>query len=74
MAAKKTATEEAVQEAAAAEVSFSKNQLRNCREFRNRKDLLNVILKDDQMYTKSEVRKLIKKFLNRPVGNKKKGR
>lgn len=44
---------------------FSKEQLRNCKEFENRKDLVTALIEDEEQISKDELRKRIKNFLER---------
>ena len=47
--------------------TFSKEQLRNSRKYRNEKDILGVVLNDGKNYTIEETDKLIKEFRERKV-------
>lgn len=63
MAQKKTNAEaESVQVETVTEHAFTRNQLVNCAKYAGRKDLLNTILKDGQVYTFSQVDKMIQDF------------
>ncbi|CZR99740.1 hypothetical protein [Clostridioides difficile] len=42
---------------------FTKEQIVNSKKYVNRKDLLNAILKDDELYSFSEVEDMINKFM-----------
>ncbi len=44
---------------------FAKEQLRNCKEFENRKDLVTALIEDEEQISKDELRKRIKNFLER---------
>ena len=44
---------------------FSKEQLRNCKEFENRKDLVTALIENEEQISKDELRKRIKNFLER---------
>lgn len=44
---------------------FTKEQLRNCKEFENRKDLVTALIEDEEQISKDELRKRIKNFLER---------
>lgn len=60
---KKTVALEETQE----KITFSKAQILQAKKYMNRKDLLNVLLKDDQFYTLDEVDALIDKFMKDKV-------
>lgn len=47
--------------------TFTKEQLRNSRKYRNEKDILGVVLEDGKDYTIEETDKLIKDFKERKV-------
>lgn len=47
------------------ETFFTKEQLRNCKEFENRKDLVTALIEDEEQISKDELRKRIKNFLER---------
>lgn len=47
--------------------TFTKEQLRNSRKYRNEKDILGVVLEDGKDYTIEETDKLIKGFKERKV-------
>ena len=49
------------------EKSFSKSQILSSKKYFDRKDLLNVILKEDKEYTLLEVNKLIDDFMKKAV-------
>ncbi|MCC0700338.1 hypothetical protein KGF42_13150 [Clostridioides sp. ZZV15-6383] len=42
---------------------FTKEQIVNSKKYVNRKDLLNAILKEDELYSFSEVEDMINKFM-----------
>ncbi|MGX9756006.1 hypothetical protein ACWYRQ_07000 [Clostridioides difficile] len=42
---------------------FTKEQIVNCKKYVNRKDLLNAILKEDELYSFSEVEDRINNFM-----------
>lgn len=44
---------------------FTKEQLRNCKEFENRKDLVTALIADEEQISKEELRKRMKQFLER---------
>lgn len=44
---------------------FTKEQLRDCKEFEHRKDLVMALIKDEEQISKEELRKRIKEFLER---------
>ena len=46
---------------------FSKEQILGSKKFANRKDILNVLLKDDETYSIDDVETMIKEFLNKEV-------
>lgn len=49
------------------EVTFTKQQIINSKKYLDRKDVLNVLLKDDTSYTFKEVDKLINDFMKKEV-------
>lgn len=49
------------------EAKFTKEQIINSKKFKNRIDLIKVILKDNKTYTIDEVQKEIDKFMKRRV-------
>ncbi len=67
MAAKKTESETAVSEA-----TFSKSQILTAKKYSERRDLLVVLLIDDQPYTLVEVDRLINEFLKQEFDKPKK--
>ncbi len=42
---------------------FYKEQFLKSNLYKNKKDLINTLLKDNQMYSKNDVEKIIKKYL-----------
>lgn len=50
-----------------AEPKFTKGQIVGSKKFEYRKDLLNVILSDDKLYTIAEVEKAITNYLKQEV-------
>lgn len=46
---------------------FSKEQMISAKRYSNRKDLLHVVLKDDQLYSFEEVDKLVDDFMKGKV-------
>ena len=53
--------------AAEKETAFTKQQIINSKKYLDRKDVLNVLLKDDTSYTFKEVDKLINDFMKKEV-------
>ena len=49
------------------EVVFSKEQLKNSKSFEKYKDIVTVVMADDEKITKSELQKRIDKFLKKGV-------
>lgn len=49
------------------EAVFTKNQILSSANYRERRDLLSVLLKDDQQYTLQAVDQEIEKFMKRTV-------
>ncbi len=49
------------------EVTFTKAQIISSKKYRDRKDLVNVLLKDDESYSFNEVDGLIQKFMKGKV-------
>ena len=49
------------------ETKFVKNQIISSDKYKNRADLLNVLLEDDKEYTLSEIDKKLEDFLDREV-------
>lgn len=49
------------------ETKFVKSQIISSDKYKNRADLLNVLLEDDKEYTLSEIEKKIEDFLSREV-------
>jgi len=48
-------------------VTFTKTQLYSSKKYRDRKDLINVLLKNEESYSFSEVDDLIKEFMKGKV-------
>ena len=49
------------------EIKFVKSQIISSDKYKNRADLLNVLLEDDKEYTLSEIEKKLEDFLSREV-------
>ena len=49
------------------EVVFNKEQLKNSKSFEKYKDIVTVVIADDEKITKSELQKRIDKFLKKEV-------
>lgn len=49
------------------EVLYSKEQIIASKKYSNRKDILNVLLKDDEEYSFSRIDKIIENFMNKEV-------
>ena len=49
------------------EVVFTKEQLKNSKSFEKYKDIVTVVMADDEKITKSELQKRIDKFLKKEV-------
>ena len=49
------------------EVLYSKEQIITSKKYSNRKDILNVLLKDDEEYTFSRIDEIIENFMNKEV-------
>lgn len=49
------------------EVTFTKKQLLESKRYRDRKDLINVLLKNEQTYSFKEVDDLIEKYMKGKV-------
>lgn len=49
------------------EATFTKQQIIKSNKFKNRIDLINTILKDDELYTIHDIEEKINKFLKRKV-------
>ena len=49
------------------EEKYFKEEFLKCEEFKKNKDLLNSILEDDKEYTKEEIEKIIKKYLEEVI-------
>lgn len=53
--------------AAKAEPKYSKRQLLKSKKYMNQRDLINVLLEDDKLYTSSEVESTLNTFLNKKL-------
>ena len=42
---------------------FYKEQFLKSKDYKNKKDLLNTLLKDEEKYSKNDVEKIIKKYM-----------
>ena len=49
------------------EITFTKENILKFKQYRNRVDLLSVLLEDNKAYSKSEVEALIEKFMKGKV-------
>lgn len=49
------------------EILYSKEQIIASKKYSNRKDILNVLLKDDEEYSFSRIDEIIENFMNREV-------
>ena len=49
------------------EILYSKEQIIASKKYSNRKDILNVLLKDDEEYSFSRIDEIIEKFMNKEV-------
>lgn len=49
------------------EVLYSKEQIIASKKYSNRKDILNVLLKDDGEYSFSKIDEIIEEFMNKEV-------
>ena len=49
------------------DVPFSKQQILSSANYRDRRDLLNVLLNDDKVYSLKEVDQLVEGFMKRKV-------
>nr|DAW58424.1 MAG TPA: hypothetical protein [Caudoviricetes sp.] len=49
------------------EILYSKEQIITSKKYSNRKDILNVLLKDDEEYTFSRIDEIIENFMNKEV-------
>ena len=49
------------------EVLYSKEQIISSKKYSNRKDILNVLLKDDEEYIFSRIDEIIEEFMNKEV-------
>ena len=51
----------------AKEIAYTKEQILKSKKYKDRKDVLNVVLKEDSTYTLKEVDNAIKTFMKREV-------
>lgn len=49
------------------EVLYSKEQIIASKKYSNRKDILNVLLKDDEEYSFSRIDEIVENFMNKEV-------
>ena len=49
------------------EALYSKEQIITSKKYSNRKDILNVLLKDDEEYSFSRIDEIIENFMNKEV-------
>lgn len=49
------------------EILYSKEQIIASKKYSNRKDILNVLLKDDEEYSFSKIDEIIENFMNKEV-------
>jgi hypothetical protein len=49
------------------EILYSKEQIITSKKYSNRKDILNVLLKDDEEYSFSRIDEIIEEFMNKEV-------
>ena len=49
------------------EILYSKEQIISSKKYSNRKDILNVLLKDDEEYSFSRIDEIIEGFMNKEV-------
>ena len=49
------------------EVLYSKEQIIVSKKYSNRKDILNVLLKDDEEYSFTKIDEIIENFMNKEV-------
>ena len=49
------------------EILYSKEQIITSKKYSNRKDILNVLLKDDEEYSFSRIDEIIENFMNKEV-------
>lgn len=47
------------------EIAFTKNTILNSKKYAKRRDLLSVLLKDNQTYTTSQIEKLMADFMKK---------
>lgn len=55
------------EQAVKADPKFSKQQLVECGRYKNRKDLVDALLADNEEYTMKQVDEMIEKFMKRTV-------
>lgn len=67
MAARKTATTEAVAKSEQTEPMFSKEQILASARFANRRDLVDALLDEDKSYTMKTVDNLVEKYMKGQV-------
>ncbi|WP_335932257.1 hypothetical protein [Fusobacterium polymorphum] len=49
------------------EILYSKEQIITSKKYSNRKDILNVLLKEDEEYSFSRIDEIIEEFMNKEV-------
>lgn len=49
------------------EILYSKEQIITSKKYSNRKDILNVLLKDDEEYSFSRIDEIIEEFMHKEV-------
>ena len=49
------------------EILYSKEQIIASKKYSNRRDILNVLLKDDEEYSFSKIDEIIEEFMNKEV-------
>jgi len=49
------------------EILYSKEQIITSKKYSNRKDILNVLLKDDEEYSFSKIDEIIEEYMNKEV-------
>ena len=49
------------------EILYSKEQIIASKKYSNRKDILNVLLKDDEEYSFTKIDEIIENFMNKEV-------
>lgn len=63
MAKKQTTVVEDVMETSVAPISYTKIQIYKSKRYANKRDIVTVMLKDDEKYTLDQVDELIEQFL-----------